>query len=127
MGILADKFGMKKVFLFGLFLFIMVYAGFAFADSSWMVYTLFCIYGVYAAATEGIAKAWITNLAHDKNTGTAIGFYTSCQSIATFFSSVIAGIIWQQAGSTAGFLVSAALAIIAITWLSSQRFRTVAN
>jgi MFS family permease len=122
MGALADRFGMKKIFLFGLILFMLVYAGFAFATTAWMAYALFALYGVYAAATERIAKAWITNIAHDKDTATAVGFFTSCQSIAAFMASILAGFIWQQFGSTAGFLLSSALTTLAIIWLAGRRF-----
>ena len=55
-----------------------VYGGFAFNPSITVIFILFSIYGIYAAATEGVIKAWITNLAHKENTATAIGFYTSC-------------------------------------------------
>jgi len=123
MGMLADRIGMKKVFIGGLAIFALVYAGFAYAESPSMVYALFCLYGLYAAATEGIAKAWITNLAHDKNTGTAIGFYTSCQSISTFIASLLMGVIWQTAGSKAGFILSAVLCLCAVGWLSLRPFR----
>ena len=55
-------------------LFAIVYAGFAFQPSTIVIFVLFFIYGIYAAATEGVAKAWITNIAHNTNTATAIGF-----------------------------------------------------
>ena len=61
-----------------------------------MIFLLFFVYGIYAAATEGITKAWITNIAHRKNTATAIGFYTSCESICTLVASIVAGLIWSR-------------------------------
>jgi MFS family permease len=122
MGMLADKIGMKKVFVLGLLLFATVYTGFALNKDPFGVYVLFALYGIYAAATEGIAKAWITNIAHEKNTATAIGFYTSCQSIAAFTASSIAGLIWQASGSKACFLFSVSLSLIAIVWLGRCRF-----
>src|SRR5204863_4383880 len=73
LGVMADKFSLKKVFLFGLLLFTIVYTGFAFNPSTLFVFILFFVYGLYSAATEGITKAWISNIAHDKNTATAIG------------------------------------------------------
>ncbi|HET7898201.1 MAG TPA: MFS transporter, partial [Flavisolibacter sp.] len=79
LGALADKIGIKKVFLSGLLVFAVVYLLFALAPSTAIIYTAFVLYGIYAAATEGITKAWITNLAHGENTATAIGFYTSCE------------------------------------------------
>jgi MFS family permease len=76
LGALADKFGVKTIFCFGLILFAFVYLLFAFSSSTTSVFIGFFIYGIYAAATEGIAKAWITNLSHEINTGTALGFST---------------------------------------------------
>jgi hypothetical protein len=74
--------------------FCMVYAGFAFSAQWWMIYGLFFLYGLYAGATEGIAKAWITNLASGGNAATAIGF-TSCESMCAA-ASTIAGLIWTN-------------------------------
>ena len=56
-----------------------------------MIFILFFIYGIYAAATEGITKAWITNMAHDTNTATAIGFYTSCESVCSITGQYYCG------------------------------------
>ena len=61
MGILADRIGFKKIILLGFSLFAFVYAGFAFHPPVYMLFILFAVYGIYAAATEGVIKAWITN------------------------------------------------------------------
>ncbi|HSU28539.1 MAG TPA: MFS transporter [Chitinophagaceae bacterium] len=114
MGKLADKFSLKKIFVAGLILFTMVYAGFAFRPGIVVIFILFFGYGLYAAATEGIVKAWVSNLAHDKNTATAIGFYTSCESICTLFASIIAGILWSRFSSEATFLTTAAVSFIVV-------------
>ena len=117
LGMLADKLGIKKVFLAGLLVFAAVYTGFGFAVNELHVYVLFVLYGLYAAATEGIAKAWITNLADKKETATAIGLYTSLQSMATLLASVLAGILWTFAGSTVVFLMSGLIAIMVFLYL----------
>jgi MFS family permease len=83
LGVLADKIGIKKVFLSGLVLFALVYFLFGLTQSTALIFFAFVLYGIYAAATEGIAKAWITNLSHGSDTATAVGFYTSCESICT--------------------------------------------
>jgi MFS family permease len=116
LGILADKLGFKKVFLFGLVLFAIVYAGFAFNPSVIMIFVLFFIYGIYAAATEGVVKAWITNMSHDKNTATAIGFYTSCESVCALLASIIAGFIWTSAGSFYTFISTAIIAFLVLIY-----------
>ena len=71
---------------------------------------LFFIYGIYAAATDGVIKAWVTNIAHSKNTATAVGFYTSCQSICTLLASTIAGAVWDKFGSAFTFISTSVVA-----------------
>jgi hypothetical protein len=45
---------------------------------------LFALYGIYAAASEGISKAWISNISKEK-TATAIGNYSAFQIFAGQF------------------------------------------
>ena len=111
LGALADKTGIKKVFVSGLFLFATFYVLFALSPSVYVIYGAFALYGIYAAATEGITKAWITNLSHGENTATAIGFYTSCESICALLASVVAGWLWVSFGSTVTFIVTASAAL----------------
>jgi MFS family permease len=115
-GKLADRIGIKWVFFSGLLLFALVYFLFALAVSTTIIFTAFILYGIYAAATEGISRAWLTNMAHTSNTATAIGFYTSCESICTFLASVIAGAIWTGYGSTASFMVTGGAAIVVLIY-----------
>lgn len=112
MGVLADRLGFKKIILFGFLLFAIVYGGFAFNPSIGAIFILFSIYGIYAAATEGVIKAWISNLAHKENTATAIGFYTSCESICALFASIIAGALWTNFGSTSTFISTACISLL---------------
>jgi MFS family permease len=114
LGALADRFSLKKVFTVGLLLFAVVYAGFAFTKSTAIIFILFFLYGIYAAATEGITKAWITNIAHKTNTATAVGFYTSCESICALLASIVAGIIWNFSGSAATFGITSASTLVII-------------
>jgi MFS family permease len=111
-GALADKIGIRKVFVSGLLLFAAVYFLFATASSTAVLVTAFVLYGLYAAATEGITKAWIANLAHEQNTATAIGFYTSCESICALLASVMAGWLWGAFGSSVTFFTTAGVAVV---------------
>ncbi|HET9433408.1 MAG TPA: MFS transporter, partial [Chitinophagaceae bacterium] len=113
---LADKLGFKKLFLIGLLIFAIVYAGFAFDPPITVIFLLFALYGIFSAATDGISKAWITNIAHNKNTATAVGFYTSCQSICTLGASTIAGFIWSNLGSSYTFIITAAIAFFVMIY-----------
>jgi MFS family permease len=116
LGILADRIGIRTVFLGGLLVFALVYFLFSLATSALLIFAGFFIYGLYAAATEGISKAWITNMAHTTNTGTALGFYTSCESICTLLASVIAGWLWGSFGSSVTFLCTAVSALLVFNY-----------
>lgn len=117
MGMLADKLGFRKIIILGFAFFAFVYGGFAFKPSIAFIFVLFTVYGIYAAGTEGVIKAWITNLAHKENTATAIGFYTSCESICTLLASVIAGALWTNLGSSSTFIVTSAIAVLVCFYL----------
>jgi MFS family permease len=107
-GVLADKIGLKTMLIAGLFLFSIVYTGMGFASSIAVFGLLFFLYGIYAASTEGISKALISNLAEKGDTATAIGFYTSFASLFTLLASTLAGVLWYTVGPTALFIVSGA-------------------
>ena len=105
-GIIADKLGMKTVLTSGLAVFALVYFFFGFAQTLWHFAMLFMFYSLYAAATEGIAKAWISNISQKGDTATAIGFYNSFASIMTFAASGLGGLIWPLYGAKAMFITS---------------------
>jgi MFS family permease len=121
LGALADRIGIRKVFSGGLLLFAGVYALFGLGNSTALLFAGFALYGIYAAATEGIAKAWISNLA-PQQTGTAIGFYTSLESICALLASVIAGAVWSGFGSAAAFGLTALAALAVFFYFLSVRF-----
>ncbi len=114
LGIIADKIGLKKMFIIGLTLFAVVYFGMAVNDNVYIFFGLFLLYGIYAAATEGISKAWISNISDNKDTATAIGTYSAFQSVCTMIASSFAGLIWFQFGASATFLITTVATIIII-------------
>lgn len=119
-GMLADKIGLKKILLFGLILFSIVYIGFAFNHTFLIYYLLFALYALYAAATESISKAWITNLVDKRETATAVGTYSGLQSIAALIASSLAGLLWYNFGSIFTFLTSAVFTLGVVFYLSGM-------
>ena len=107
LGALGDKIGLRQTMVIGLLVFAVVYAGIAVVISPIGMAALFLLYGIYAAATEGISKAWISNIAATSDVATAIGFYTGVQSICTLAASSVTGILWQIWSPMAAFLLSA--------------------
>ena len=111
-GVYADKIGFKKMVTAGIFIFAIVYGLFAFNTNSIVNIVLLMLYGIYAAATESTAKAWITKSVEKQNTAAAIGTFTGFQSIALFFASTVTGIVWFKFGSEVALASSAGIALI---------------
>ncbi len=115
-GIIADKIGLKKVFIAGLLLFSIVYFGMSFNGRIYWYFLLFMLYGIYAAATEGISKAWISNITRREDIATAIGTYSAFQSICAMVASTVAGIIWYQFGASATFMITGFATILIMVY-----------
>ncbi len=115
-GILADKVGLKIIFIIGLALFATVYFGMAMNKNIYLYFALFFLYGIYASATEGISKAWISNITSKKVTATAIGTFSGLQSICTMLASSLTGLIWFQFGATTAFIVTASATLFVILY-----------
>lgn len=115
-GILADKIGLKTIFIFGLALFAMVYFGMSINTNLYLFFGLFFLYGIYASATEGISKAWISNITNKKDTATAIGTYSGFQSICTMLASSLTGFVWFWLGAKTAFLMTAFVTLIVIVY-----------
>lgn len=115
-GSLADRVGLKPIFIFGIGVFATVYFGMAFTTSLYGFVGLFFLYGIYAAATEGIAKAWISNLCDKKDTATAIGTYSGLQSLCALLASSLTGLVWYHFNAATALCVTAVATLLVIAY-----------
>ena len=115
-GVLADNVGLKTIFIIGLVLFATVYFGMAVNTNLYFFFGLFFLYGIYASATEGISKAWISNISDKKDTATAIGTFSGLQSICTMLASSLTGLIWFKFGATTAFTITSIMTIVVIIY-----------
>ena len=127
LGILADKIGLKRIFIVGLIIFSIVYTGFAIADNLYVFIGLFALYGIYAAATEGISKAWISNLVPGNETASAIGTFSGFQSICALVASSLCGLLWYNFGAFFTLLVTASVTIVVIVYLYFLKISASSN
>lgn len=107
LGALSDKIGRRRLILFGWLAYGLVYLGLALSQTGWQVWVLFGLYGIYYAATEGVARALIADLVPESLRGTAYGLYAAAVGLSTLPASLIAGILWQGFGAWIGFGASA--------------------
>lgn len=112
-GIHSDRIGRKPVLVAGLLIFALVYAGFAAARDAWAVWPLFVVYGAYIAFTEGIGKAYVSDLVPSERRGTAMGLYNASTGVMLLLSSVIGGALWDLVGPAATFAFGASTAALA--------------
>ncbi len=119
LGALSDKIGRRRLIIGGWIAYGLVYLGFALSRTGWQIWTFFGLYGIYYAATEGSAKAFIADLVPSERRGTAYGLYNAAIGLMAFPASAIAGLLWQGAfgwhgfGPSAPFLFGAVLALAA--------------
>ncbi|HNO85041.1 MAG TPA: MFS transporter [Anaerolineales bacterium] len=107
LGALSDKVGRRRLIIGGWMAYGLVYLGFAFAGAGWQIWALFGLYGIYYAATEGVAKAFVADLVPEAQRGAAYGWFNAAIGITALPASLLAGLLWQGLGSWAGFGASA--------------------
>jgi MFS family permease len=107
-GWLSDRIGRRGTMVAGLVLYAIAYIGFALADGMIVIWGAFLLYGLYAALTEGISKAWVSDLVPNERRGLAIGLLTALTSLGAVLASGWTGIVWSAAGSATVPLVIAA-------------------
>jgi MFS family permease len=116
-GILSDRWGRKKAIISGWFLYSCVYFGFAWVQSSQMVWVLFALYGLFYGLTEGGERALVANLVQPNLRGTAYGLYHFSIGISTLPSSLLMGLLWEKISPGAAFATGALLALLAAVML----------
>ncbi len=109
----SDRVGRKKVLIAGYVLFSLVYLGFAFATSKWLLVAIFVLYGFYTAMVAGVERAFIAEIAPAHLKGTMLGLHSTLVGIALFPASLIAGVLWEAVGPYAPFVFGAALSALA--------------
>lgn len=111
-GILSDRIGKEKVLIAGFLIYTVVYYGFGVTSHTGVIFALFALYGLYSAATDGIQKAFISDLTDKNKQGTGLGIYNALIGITLLPASLIAGILYDKVNSRVPFYFGAAMALI---------------
>jgi MFS family permease len=122
-GIYSDKVGKKKIYIAGLYIFAAVYLGFALFPDIYFIWMLFALYGIYAACTEGVVKAWVSDLIPEEQRGSAIGLLTMLTSLSVMLGSFAAGVLWDQFGSAVPFTLSAVVSAMVATLFVTTKLK----
>ncbi len=114
LGSLSDKIGREKVIALGWLAYALAYFGFAFAKSPYQIWLLFAFYGLYYAASEGVAKAFVADMVNPNHRGRAYGIYNTAIGLITLPASFIAGTLWDRISPSAPFLFGAILSLLSL-------------
>ncbi len=77
------------------------------------LFGLFAFYGVFMAATEGVGRALVADLAPPALRGTAFGWFNLTAGLILLPASLLFGALYQGAGALTAFAFSAACALTA--------------
>jgi MFS family permease len=116
-GAASDKFGRRNLLIIGYGVYALSYLGFAVADSAWMVWPLFALYGLFPALTEGVAKAMAIDTAGRAGRATAIGIFATVNGVTQIAASYIGGVLYDRVNPQATFYFGAAISAIAVVML----------
>jgi MFS family permease len=116
-GILSDRLGRRRIIVLGWLVYAVTYLGFAVASTSWQIWLLFALYGVYYGLAEGVARAFVADLVPENKCGTAYGIFHGVVGITLLPASIIAGWLWQTISPAAPFYFGAGLALLAMVGL----------
>lgn len=75
------------------------------------------LWGMHMGLSQGLFAAMVADTAPAELRGTAFGVYNLAVGVALFVASVVAGALWEQAGSAATFLFGAAMAALTLAGL----------
>jgi MFS family permease len=114
-GSVSDKVGRKRVLLMGYTLYAVIYMAFGFisAQTQFLLWLFWPLYGVYYALTEGVEKAFVAELAPAASRGTALGFFHTITGIGLLPASIIAGLLFMAAPQ-APFVFGGGMALAAV-------------
>jgi len=118
-GALSDRIGRRRLLLAGWIVYALIYLGFARISAGWQAWVLMTLYGIHAACSDGVAKAFVADLVPASLRGTAFGIFHTAIGLAALPASLIAGILWEGIGAWPGlgasapFYFGASLALIA--------------
>lgn len=112
---LSDKVGRWRLILAGWMAYGLFYLGLGLLPpgTPWVLFGLFAFYGIFMAATEGVEKALVADLAPRHLLGTAYGWFHLVGGAMLLPASMVFGELYQHFGAIAAFGFSSSCAIAA--------------
>jgi MFS family permease len=104
LGSLSDRVGRRRLLVFGYSAYGAVYLALALISDRVYLWFIFAAYGLYLGATEGVEKAFVSDLAPADLKATLLGMHATLVGIGLLPASILAGVLWTALGPAATFL-----------------------
>ena len=122
---LSDTFGRKRFILIAWFAFAFFYIAIGIPGISIIqIFILFVIYGLFKAATEGVEKALVADMAPIGLAGTAFGWFNLITGLMLFPASFIFGWVYESIAPFYAFLFSGTCALIAFVLMATWVYQS---
>ena len=123
LGALSDRVGRRALLLPGVAVYAIVYLGLAVVGGPAALIPVLLLYGVYGAATDGVARALVGDAAPKNQSGTAYGAFAAVSGVAVLIASVTAGFLWDDISPATPFWVGGVIALVSVPvlWLATRR------
>ncbi len=117
---LSDHVGRVRLLVCGYMAYGVFYAGMCMiTHSGVLLFLLFAFYGLFMAATEGVEKALVADLAPEGLRGTAFGWFNLTAGLLLLPASIVFGWLYEVVSPFAAFSFSSGCALLAAVLLWS--------
>jgi MFS family permease len=113
-GHLSDRVPRRLVFAVGLAVFAVAYVGLGVVTTAVWVCPLLALYGAFTALTDGVGKAWISDLLPPDRHGSGLGLYQGVLGAGSLVAGVWAGLAWHGNGRVPLVISGSVVAVLAL-------------
>jgi MFS family permease len=117
-GKLSDKMSHRALLTWGLAVLVAADLLLAASPAGPVLWGGIALWGLHMAMTQGLLSAMVAKAAPADLRGTAFGFFNLVSGLALLAASGVAGLLWDQWGAPATFLVGAGFSAAALSVLA---------
>lgn len=121
-GSLSDRLNRKSVLLFGILFLFVADVILGFADNYLLLMMGVVLWGIHMAFSQSVLLTMVTDTAPARLRGTAYGIFNLICGIGILVSSILAGVLWDQFGSSVTFFVGAVFTLLAFVTLLLTKY-----
>lgn len=122
-GALSDRIGRRGLLVLGLTALFTADVVLGFSSSIGTVFAGVALWGLHMGLTQGLLSALVADTAPSNLRGTAFGIFSLVSGVVLLAASVLAGFLWDVAGSQATFMAGAAFTALALLLMPFAQVR----